>query len=86
MTIVTFRNGKYWRNSKFGEKINHWPNEDSLCLKKKVKENSYFSDFVMNGALDKKETRIKEKRQDGSYLGLKEGYLVGRDIRKAALN
>lgn len=40
--VPTISNGKYWRNSKFAEKINHWPKENSLDLKK---ENSDFSEL-----------------------------------------
>lgn len=61
-----FRNGKHWRNSKFGEKINHWPKEDSLDPKKK-KDNSDFSELGKNGDLDlKKKEEGSKKNQDGS--------------------
>lgn len=40
--VLIISNGKYWRNSKFVEKINYWFKENLLDLKK---ENLDFSEL-----------------------------------------
>lgn len=79
---ATFRNGKYWRDNKFGEKINHWPNEDLLGLKQK--QSSDFSDLGNEWWFGWKTRR----NQDGSCRDKwsRERYLVGGGMGKATLS